>query len=231
MSTIALGPLMIRADIFVFLISAFVGFVVLKVRLHKQEESGFILDTYVNALIIGFITWKFSMIVFDPIRTFERPMSLLYFTGGDKGIMLGTALALLYIGIRLNKNRILIAPVLKAAVLAFLTGGFARHVFLWFWEDSSGVTALLYVVLYGVLSGWVWIKYDASIPKFGSFALWYSIGSVFIPFFDPDRYAVVAGFTSVQIAFGTLAILILIVDMLLTKPKKTADRGNKSGER
>lgn len=231
MSTIALGPLIIRVDIIVFLISAIAGFIVLKARLRNREESVFILDSYVNALIIGFITWKFSMIVFDPIRTFERPMSLLYFTGGDKGILLGTALALLYIGIRLNKNRILIVPVVKAAVLAFLAGGFARHVFLLFWDDSSGVTAFLYVLLHGLLSGWVWIKYDASFSRFGSFALWYSIGSVFIPFLDPDRYTVVAGFTSVQIAFGTLAIFILILDMLLTKSKKTADRGNKTGER
>ncbi|UNK16509.1 hypothetical protein MNQ98_18620 [Paenibacillus sp. N3/727] len=224
MSTIALGPLMIRADILVFLISAVMGFLVLKVRLRGREESGWMLDTYVNALIIGFVVWKFSMIVFDPIRTIQHPSSLLYFTGGDQGIWLGTALALAYVGVRLNKKRSLVVLLVKAAMLAFLTGGFARHVFLWFWDESLGEMALMYALLHGVLAVWAWIKYDASIRIFGSIALWYSIGSVLIPFFDEGRNTVVAGFTSVQIAFGVLAFAILIFDMLFTKQQnKTAD--------
>lgn len=224
MSTIALGPLMIRVDILVFIISAVVGYLALKVRLRTREESPWMLDTYVNALIIGFVVWKFSMIIFDPIRTIQYPLSLLYFTGGDKGIWLGTALALVYVGIRLNKNRSLIVPLVKAAMLAYLSGGFARHTFLWFWDESLGKMALMYALLHGVLAVWAWIKYDASIRLFGSIALWYSIGATLIPFFDAGRHTVVAGFSSVQIAFGVLAFVILILDMLMTKQnKKSAD--------
>lgn len=220
MSTVALGPLMIRADILIFLISAIVGFIVLKIRLRGREEANWILDTYVNALIIGFVVWKFSMIVFDPIRTMQNPLSLLYFTGGDKGILLGTALALLYVGIRLNKNRPWIIALAKASILAFLAASFTRYVFLWLWDDSFGMVGLLYVLLHGLFSVLAWVMYDASIRVFSSLALWYSIGSVLIPFFDPERYAVLAGFTSVQVAFGLVAVAILILDIFISRSNK-----------
>lgn len=220
MSAIALGPLVIRADILVFLISAITGFIVLKMRLRGREESGWIMDTYVNALIIGFVVWKFSIIIFDPVRTIQNPLSLLYFTGGDKGILLGTALALLYIGIRLNKKRSWVIPLAKASVLAFVTTSFIKYILLWLLDDALGMIGVMYILFYGFFSVWVWMKYDASIRVFGSFILWYSIGSVFIPFFDQDRYAVVAGFSAVQIAFGIIAIAVLIVDMIIGKPQQ-----------
>lgn len=217
MSTIALGPLMIRADIFMFLISAVVGFIVLKMRLRDREESDWIINSYINALIIGFVVWKFSIILFDPIRTMQNPLSLLYFTGGDKGILLGAALALIYIGIGLNKKRSWSTLLIKASVLAYLSASLTRYVFLYLWDENLGMIGLMYILLHGLLSVWVWGKYDASIRVFGSFALWYSIGSVLIPFFDPNRNAVMAGFTSVQIAFGIIALIILVMDMVIGK--------------
>lgn len=220
MSTIALGPFMIRADILIFLLSAIVGFIVLRIRLRDREESSFILDTYVNALIIGFVVWKFSMIVFDPIRTIQNPLSLLYFTGGDKGILLGTALALLYIGFRLNQNKLWIIPLLKASILAYLAGAFTRCLFLWLWDESLWIVGLMNVILQGVFLVLVWMKYDGSIRVFNSLALWYSIGSVLIPFFDPNRYTVVAGFNSVQITFGIVAFALLLLDVFLSKSNK-----------
>lgn len=230
MSTVVLGPLTVRIDILVFFISAVAGFLALRLRLRTREESAWILDTYVNALLIGFIVWKFSIIIFDPIRTIQHPLSLLYFTGGDKGVWLGTALALLYVGFRLNKNRSLLVSLVKAAMLAFLAGGFARYVFVWIWNDLMDEISLMYAVLHAVLAVWAWIKYDTSIRGFVSIALWYSIGAVLIPFFDAGRQTVIAGFTSIQIAYSILAFIILIGDILFSKQERHSGHNVKRGD-
>ncbi|WP_054955992.1 hypothetical protein [Paenibacillus dakarensis] len=220
MSTIALGPLMIRADLLAFIISAVTGYIVLKMRLRGREESHWITDVYTNALIIGFVAWKFGMIVFDLVRTIQNPLSLLYLTGGDKGILLGTALALLYIGFQLNRKRSLTIPLLKASALAFLAASSARYALLGLWLDTSGWDDLLYVLLHAIFAVIVWLKFDSSIRYFNSLALWYSIGSVFIRFFDPDRDIVIAGLSAIQIVYVIMAIILLASDMIINKPKQ-----------
>lgn len=225
MSTISLGPFMIRADILMFLLSAIAGYLVLKWKLQDRGESGWILDTYVNALIIGFIAWKFGMVVFDPVRTFQNPMSLLYFTGGDKGVMLGAALALAYIGFKLNRKREQTVPLIRAAILGFMTGGVIWHGFALAASDSLYLPALMHTVLYGVFTVWLWKQYDAEVHSLLSIALWFSIGSVTIPFFEEDRNAVFAGFTSLQLAYAVLALILLALEFfVLPHNRKTTDK-------
>ena len=217
MNTIALGSLMIRADILIFLISAAAGFFVLKWRLRRREESAWILDMYVNVLLIGFLAWKFSMIVFDPVRTFRYPMSLLYFTGGDKGVLLGTVLALAYIGFRLNRKKEWTGPLIRAAALAYVAGGFTKHALILLWSGSFDWTEALNVVLCGFFMARLWLTYNDSFRSLLSQALWFSIASVMIPFFKEDRHAVFAGFTSAQIAFSVIAIILLLVETVWMK--------------
>ena len=95
---------MMRADIVIFLICAATGFLALRIRLRQTPRREWILDTYLSVLIIGFISWKFGMLVFDPIRTVQHPTSLIYMTGGTKGIWLGAVLALIYATLRWNKK-------------------------------------------------------------------------------------------------------------------------------
>lgn len=225
MSTISLGPFMIRADILMFLLSAIAGYLVLKWRLRGREDSGWIFDTYINALIIGFIAWKFGMVVFDPVRTFQNPMSLLYFTGGDKGVLLGAALALAYVGFKLNRNRERTVPLIRAAALGFMTGGVVWHVFALVVSDSLELPALMQAVLFGIFSVWLWKQYDSDVRSLLSIALWFSIGSVMIPFFEEDRNAVFAGFTSLQLAYAVLALILLVLEFfVLPHNRKTTDK-------
>lgn len=212
MNTMALGSLMIRTDILIFFVSAAAGFFALKWRLRRCEESAWILDLYVNVLLIGFLAWKFSMLVFDPVRTFRYPMSLLYFTGGDKGVLLGTALALIYIGFRLNKKKERTRPLIRAAALAYVAGGFTKHAFTWLWSGSLDWTEALNVALYGIFTVWLWLTYKNSFRSLLSQGVWFSIASVMIPFFKEDRHAVFAGFTSAQIAFVVIAIILLLAE-------------------
>ena len=87
----------------------------LRIRL-RQTPREWILDTYLSVLIIGFISWKFGMLVFDPIRTIQHPASLIYMTGGTKGIWLGAVLALVYAPALEQKGRIQVCAEVRTVV-------------------------------------------------------------------------------------------------------------------
>ncbi|MGG3279490.1 redoxin domain-containing protein [Paenibacillus solani] len=167
MSIIPIGPLMIRADIVLFLICAAAGFAALRIRLRQMPQREWIQDTYLSVLIIGFVSWKFGMLVFDPIRTLQHPAALIYMTGGAKGIWLGTILALIYAALRWRKHREDSALLLKSAILAVYASGFAGYLFLWLWRDGADLTSsLLYTILFGVLFIFSWLLFQSSLTKF-----------------------------------------------------------------
>lgn len=167
MSIIPIGPLMIRADIVLFLICAAAGFVALRFRLHQIPQREWILDTYLSVLIIGFVSWKFGMLVFDPIRTLQHPTSLIYMTGGAKGMGLGMILAFVYAALRWRKHREDSTLLLKSAVLAACASGFAGYLFLWLWKDGADLSSsLMFIILFGVLFIFSWLHFKSSLTKF-----------------------------------------------------------------
>ncbi|WP_127592324.1 redoxin domain-containing protein [Paenibacillus lautus] len=167
MSIIPIGPFMMRADIVIFLICAAAGFAALRIRLRQMPQREWILDTYLSVLIIGFISWKFGMLVFDPIRTFQHPASLIYMTGGTRGIWLGTVLALIYAALRWNKKREDSGLLLKSALLSAFASGWAGYVFQWLWADGVGLnSSLFYMLLYGTLLTMSWLQFHSPLTRF-----------------------------------------------------------------
>lgn len=167
MSIIPIGPLMIRADMVVFLICAAAGYAALRIRLRLMPQREWILDTYLSALLIGVVSWKFGMLVFDPIRTFQHPTSLIYMTGGAKGVWLGTSLGLVYVALRWRKHREDSALLLKSAVLAVYASAFAGFLFLWLWNHGGDLSfSLLYTVLFGLLTTFSWLHFKSSLTQF-----------------------------------------------------------------
>lgn len=167
MSIIPIGPLMIRADIVIFLICAAAGFAALRIRLRQMPQREWILDTYLSVIIIGFLSWKFGMLVFDPIRTLQHPTSLIYMTGGVRGIWLGVVLAIVYAALRWNRKRGEFGLLLKSALLSAFASGTAGYLFQWLWADSASVTSsLFYALLFGVLLTVCWLRFQAPLSQF-----------------------------------------------------------------
>lgn len=167
MSIIPIGPLMIRSDIVLFLICAAAGLAALRIRLRQEPQREWVLDTFLTALIIGFISWKFGMLLFDPIRTLQHPTSLIYMTGGTRGIWLGCILALLYVGLRWNKSRVNSGLLLKSAMLSAFASGLAGSIFQWLWADGASVTiSLFYIVLFGVLLILSWLQFQKPLTHY-----------------------------------------------------------------
>lgn len=212
--TISLGSLVLRADLLIFLLSAVIGYIVLSIRLRHHEAGSWIKDTYVNTLGIGFFLWKFSILFFDPLEAFSNPMSLLYFTGGQRGLWLGVLGAVAYLVYRGYRNRPHIILLIKGVVLAYGAVQAARFTLLSMSEGITGWENPLFALLSAALAIAAWLKFEYRTKSFVPLALWYSIGSVVIPFLNENRDVVLVGFSLQQLLFVLLAIFILILDAL-----------------
>lgn len=117
-------------------ISIVIGFVFLKLwllRSQKKEAGKQLFELALNSVFWGFLIWKGSLLLLEPKLIIESPMSLLYFTGGTKGFILGILGALIYFVLKARKLKITNLMILQSAVvftLAVLTGSFLLNFFL-----------------------------------------------------------------------------------------------------
>nr|WP_263327189.1 redoxin domain-containing protein [Neobacillus sp. Marseille-Q6967] len=73
-------------------ISILIGFIILKLWLLRSQRNELVkklFDIVSNSVFLGFLIWKGSLLLLEPKLIVKSPLSLLYFTGGDKGLILG----------------------------------------------------------------------------------------------------------------------------------------------
>ncbi|MFT4412854.1 peroxiredoxin family protein [Fredinandcohnia humi] len=75
-------------------------------RTQKREHFKEVYELLSNSIFLGVLIWKFSLIVFEPKLVLKSPMSLLYFTGGKYGILLGIGVIALYVLYQSKKKEI-----------------------------------------------------------------------------------------------------------------------------
>jgi len=115
------GTTVINAEMLVYLISGILGvFAVRYVRNRHPERERQVSDAW-NAVFLWLIVWKGSLFLFDPSGVIEHPMSLLFFSGGTKGIAVASLAAIAYLFLR-NFRR---SGARDAAKLAASWGGAA----------------------------------------------------------------------------------------------------------
>ncbi|WP_040948974.1 hypothetical protein [Gorillibacterium massiliense] len=220
MSIISLGPLMIRSDLFVLILSAAFGYLIFHLRLHGKDERTEAADLLINSFILGFLTWKFSLLLLHPVYTLSRPMSLLYYSGGEKGLWLAHVFAVVYIWRRLKYKQHLVKPYLQGGTLAYLSFRLAEASLLWGMEGTEGFSRPLGVILYAVLTGWAWFRFESPLKTIVNLGLWYCIGSVLLGYLYEIREPIFAGLSANQILFALLAVGLLLLDNRLHKPRR-----------
>ncbi|MFE8696027.1 redoxin domain-containing protein [Cytobacillus sp. FJAT-53684] len=120
----------------IFGIAIVIGFVFLKLwllRSQKKESGKQLFDTALNSVFWGFLIWKGSLLLLEPKLIIESPMSLLYFTGGTKGLMLGILGAFIYFVLKARKLKITNLMILQSVVVfvfAVLSGSFLLNLLL-----------------------------------------------------------------------------------------------------
>lgn len=105
MGAFLLGPFMIKHIYIVIIIAAIAAFYMLKWNTRKDKPfQQIFLNTMFNSVFIWFLTYKFSSIIFQPTSFINNPLSILYFTGGSKGSVLGLILAFVYLFLTMKKR-------------------------------------------------------------------------------------------------------------------------------
>ncbi|MFO8043383.1 MAG: TlpA disulfide reductase family protein [Alkalispirochaeta sp.] len=113
---IAIGPAAVPSQALAALLALAIGAVVFRLIRRSQPaaqaELSALGDKIVTALLLGFLTWKLTPIVFWWDAILENPVRLLRLPGGRPGLVAGTAVVLALTVPRLWTARHLIRPVL-----------------------------------------------------------------------------------------------------------------------
>ncbi|MCU6712607.1 TlpA family protein disulfide reductase [Paenibacillus sp. J5C_2022] len=90
MSNIQLGSFVLNTELLVYLASALAGALALRLlrRGHPGKEAD--LSAAWGSMLLWIVIWKGSLLLIDPASVVQRPLSLLYFSGGTAGFWLAT---------------------------------------------------------------------------------------------------------------------------------------------
>jgi peroxiredoxin len=109
MDFIKIGTLHISYHLLALIISCVVGIICVKVITRQKEQVTILLDT----LFWGILFWKGSFILLHPVLFLESPMSLLYFTGGEFGLILAVYVSIVYYWFTSKKKGASISIILQ----------------------------------------------------------------------------------------------------------------------
>lgn len=162
MNVIQIGSLSIMLKWVLIGFSILVGLVVIKWWLQKtqmKEGSKRIFDTLTNSLFILILVWKVSLIVLEPKLILNSPISILYFTGGTKGLVIATCISLIYFIYKNMKAEISNKLIFQTIIIFSLTVLSSYHFITLFTLDEND----LYHLLIGSIT--LIILYFILIPK------------------------------------------------------------------
>lgn len=106
MNNFQIGTLVLNGSLLLVLVFGAAGWWAVRLRLRRSVHRAPLLNALSNAFWIWFLVWKGSYAFFHPAETFRKPMSLVYFDGGWRGIGLATAAAALYWWRRLMRRSV-----------------------------------------------------------------------------------------------------------------------------
>ncbi|PWW25768.1 hypothetical protein DFO73_11260 [Cytobacillus oceanisediminis] len=117
-----LGPLLIKYEWVLIFLAGIISYFVVRQALKKEEDfKKDFLNDIINAVLIGFFTYKFSSVLFQTKNMITNPIGILYFSGGMKGLVLGLILALAYVAWRIRKSRYRVQSWLSGIIYGTVT--------------------------------------------------------------------------------------------------------------
>ncbi|WP_078549096.1 hypothetical protein [Litchfieldia alkalitelluris] len=91
---------------------------------YKKDLRKVIFDIISGNVILGLFIWKASLTIFEPKLIIDSPLSLLYFTGGSKGLVIAILFVYIITFFQLRKKVISISEILFIAITcSFATVG------------------------------------------------------------------------------------------------------------
>lgn len=144
MDIIQIGSLSILLKWFLLGVSVISSVVILKILLHslpKEKPKKEVFDLLTNSIILGFFIWKGSLLLFEPSIILHNPLSVLYFTGGNSGLILAIIFTLSYFIYQARKLKFLFT--LKYGLLFILATLFIFYMLSAFFLGDHSIPYLL----------------------------------------------------------------------------------------
>lgn len=178
-----------------------------RVEINKKE----LINIMFNALFYGFIVWKLSYVLFNPVYTFANPLGIVYFNGGQKGVLLGIITAVIYMLFQSSKQKVEKRIIFDLYITGWLSGSLIYLIYL---VESNHFYYFGQILLAILLLTIIATKYnEIGNPKqLRNIILIYSLGQIFL---DYQSYALpfFLGFTMIQVLFIVISILIVVWNM------------------
>ena len=223
-SNLQLGPFVLRLQWMVIILSMFVGYLVVRYRLKRVTDledraKERIIETIEKSIVIALMTWKFSLLLFDPVRVATNPLSILYYSGGELGIGLAIIVLLIYFYYHSKKEHISVGVYGDLIAVGFLAGLGAYSLFALLGNQLRvgvyGSQILLAMLLYLLFLRKS--KQTAKLSDLNQALIWFSLGQVFILFLSPLKQFFWWGFSKAQFYFLILAAVCIIIEFLRAK--------------
>jgi peroxiredoxin len=132
-------------------IAILIGLIILKLwllRSLRNELGKQLFESIANSVFWGFLIWKGSLLLLEPKLIVKSPLSLLYFTGGGKGLILGMIGAVIYFLYKTRKSNIPFYITLQTGCIFSFSVFSGYHLLALFMMNES----ILFHLLAGLLS-------------------------------------------------------------------------------
>ncbi|WP_256759402.1 peroxiredoxin [Cohnella sp. WQ 127256] len=100
MPNLQVGTFVLNIELLIYILAGMVGVLAVKYRLKLHPDRERIVSDTWNAVFLWVVVWKGSLFLFDPAGVIDHPMSLLFFSGGTRGIWLATVVVIGYLAFR-----------------------------------------------------------------------------------------------------------------------------------
>lgn len=117
-----LGPLVIKFEWITLAISFLGSFLIVKIM--TKDDRNFqkqVIDILFNAILMIIIIFKFSIVLFRPSLLSNNLLGIVYFTGGTKGLLLGSITAIIYILVKSKKQKLWTLQFLQVIMVAIIS--------------------------------------------------------------------------------------------------------------
>lgn len=214
-----IGPFLIKERWVIYLVAGLIAYLIIRVGVAKTYIATAAPERLWNSLFIFAIGWKLSYTLFHPVHVWIRPTSQIYFTGGDKGLVLGLCLALLYLLYRSYKEKVSFDTYLEPGLIAILSSFGIFQLIAIVVDTDPFVYGLLPFLLCGFLVVYWFVKRASSSDTllWPGMLLWFGLGELFFSYFK-EQAAIWLGFSLFQ---WVLIMLCLIAAMVTYRKSRS----------
>lgn len=222
MHNIQVGSLVLNGQLIFYFWFGIAGWLMLLYQNRNQRVQKEVLPPLTNAFWLWMVVWKVSYLLFHPVEVIQRPLSLLYYDGGEHGVWLATLAAVVYIWKVTSKQNIVFMAWVDGLIIYMLAGYLGSRILLlitgaelkWFHLTSIvlSIVTLILVQATGVSN-------LRAARKF-VYVVWFCIGHIVLWFFISERQLWFLSFNKQQVFYLIVAAGLTGMDRLTHNKQK-----------